>query len=66
MVAIITIQAHNQAGNCINGSIFAKHTAVNTLSATVSNLAPNALVDFVFRATVPSAISVMPHNKYVT
>ena len=62
MIAIITIQVHNQAGN---GSIFTKHTATNILSASVSNLAPNSLMDFVFLAIVPSAISVIPQNKYM-
>ena len=65
MIAIITIQFHNQVGNSINGSIFTKHTATNALSATVSNLAPNSLTDFVFLAIVPSIISVIPQNKYM-
>jgi hypothetical protein len=65
MIAIITIQFHNQVGNSINGSIFTKHTATNALSATVSYLAPNSLTDFVFLAIVPSIISVIPQNKYM-
>lgn len=65
MIATIIIQVHNQTGNCINGSIFTKHTVTNTLSATVSNLAPNSLVDFVILAIVPSIISVIPQNKYM-
>ena len=65
MIAIITIQVHNQAGNVSSGSIFTKHTATNILSASVSNLAPNSLMDFVFLAIVPSAISVIPQNKYM-
>ena len=64
MIAIMPIQVHNQTGNCINGSIFAKHTAVNTVSATVSSLAPNLLTDFVILATIPSVMSVIPQNKY--
>ena len=40
MVAITIIQIHNQVGNYISGRILTKHTATNTMSATVSNLAP--------------------------
>jgi hypothetical protein len=65
MNAITTIQAHSQPGNCINGSIFAKHTAANTQSASVSNLAPNSPADFVFLAIAPSAISVIPQYMYM-
>ena len=65
MIAIIKIQVHNYVGNCIHGSIFTKHTATNTLSATVSNLALNSLVVFVFLAISPSTISVIPQNRYI-
>ena len=65
MVVITTIQTHNQVGNCINGRIFTKHTATNTMSATVSNLAPVSLTDFVFLAIVPSTISVIPQYRYI-
>ena len=65
MMAIMTIQIHNQTGNCIVGSIFTKHTATNTLSAIVSNIAPNSLSDFVLLAIAPSAISVIPQYMYM-
>ena len=65
MLAITIIQVHNQAGKHIKGRIFTKHTATNTASAIVSNLAPNALMDLVFLAIVPSTMSVTAQNKYV-
>ena len=65
MMAIMTIQIHSQIGNCIDGSIFTKHTATNTMSAIVSNIAPNSLSDFVILAIVPSAISVIPQYMYM-
>lgn len=64
ITAITVIQIHNQTGRCIRGRTFATHTAVNTMSAAVSNFAPNALTAFVFLATVPSTKSVIPQNKY--
>ena len=64
MVAITATQIHNQVGSCINGRIFAEHTATNTISATVSNLAPNSLTVLVFLAIVPSTISVIPQSGY--
>ena len=65
IIAIAAIQTHNQMGKCIRGSIFAKHTAANTMSAAVSNLAPNLLTVFVFLAIAPSTISVIPQNRYM-
>lgn len=65
MMAIMTIQIHSQIGNCIVGSIFTKHTAANTMSAIVSNIAPNSLSDFVLLAIAPSAISVIPQYMYM-
>ena len=65
MMAIKTIQIHNHTGNFIDGSIFTKHTAANTMSATVSNIVPNSLSDFVLLAIAPSAISVIPQYMYM-
>ncbi len=65
MLAIIKIQTHSQTGRCIKGSIFTKQTATNTMSAAVSNLAPNSLILFVFLAIVPSIASEKPQNRYM-
>ena len=60
------VHIHNQAhfGTGIIGSSFIIAAAANTKSAIVSSFAPNSLSLFVFRATMPSVMSLRPQMAY--
>ena len=64
VTAITAIHIQSQLGICIVGNSLTKHATTNTKSATLSNLAPNLLEEFVFLAILPSIISVNPQTKY--
>ena len=64
MTAIAMTQIHNHVGTWIIGRNLIRATIANTMSATVSNRAPNSLALFVLLATAPSAISVKPQRRY--
>ena len=64
--AITAIQIYSHIGMSSIGSSLVRHTATKRRSAAVSSFAPNALTVFVFRATVPSIISVNPAAQYST
>jgi len=63
-IAIIMIHIHNHLGIWIDGKNLIKDTITKMKSATVSNRAPDSLMLFVHRATVPSIISLNPHKRY--
>ena len=64
MAAMTQIHPHIHAASRISGRNFSKDTSVNTRSAAVSSIEPNALTAFIFLAMVPSTISVKPQNRY--
>lgn len=57
-------QHQTQLGRCITGSSFTQAAAIKTKSATESSLEPKSVTAWVFRAMVPSTISVSPPSKY--
>ena len=65
ITAMTTIHVKAHAGNSISGNSLSKADTRKTASAMVSNREPNALAEFVFLATVPSIISVMPLARYI-
>ena len=65
ITAMTTIHVKAHAGNSISGKSLSKADTRKTASAMVSNREPDALAEFVFLATVPSIISVMPLARYI-
>ena len=64
IIKIKTIHMSLMGWKCRIGNNFIKHTDINIKSASESNCAPNRFAESVFRATVPSIISVKPHRIY--
>lgn len=64
MPAMRTTQHQIHPGRWITGKSLQQAAVINTKSATESSLEPNSVTVWVFRAMVPSTISVNPPTRY--
>ena len=65
IIAIIPTHTHNHNGILNFGSSLIKAAVTNTMSAAVSASEPNFPTLFVFRAIVPSIMSLKPQRRYM-